>query len=554
MQAFALLAPLARRGSPEAQLWVARAYLEGRAVPLSRSDAVRWCERAARAGLVEAQTLMASLRLTSPNVTVASALPAAQHPGDPGGRNEADLDSAMYWSRQAAEGGSADAKALLAYLYAAGPEAMRDPTLSETLYRESAASGSPQGALGHGLNLLRSPDETDRQQAVKWIQKAADANLAFAFYLAGLVHENGVGVKADLPAAIQFYRQAAERGIRQGQQRFGLALMQGHGVARNPLVAETWLRRAALAGEPEAALAIGTLYAVSGDLPPNYLEAARWFTLAAEAGHRRAARALAALHLQGGYGLKQDRAEAARWLCCAGRQGDQAAWSELAAIVLQGAGDENARIAVLQWHEAAARSGDLQAAFMLGMFFTLGVAVGRDETQAMFWLRRAAERIVEARYRLGRMLYQGQYLTLDYVESRAWLMLAANSGHIQAKVLLGEMLLNARGGPKDPAAALTQFLAAAEHDHIGAMFAAGTILSGGHGIPTNALQAKNLFKQAAHRGHAFAQLAFGRILHHGIAGERDLVQARDWFAKAHAQGLSEAAADLQAMDAVRCHI
>jgi len=61
--AFVLLTRAARSGIPEAEFRVGRCYLEGAGVPPSRADGVRWVERAATKGYVEAQALLATLCL-----------------------------------------------------------------------------------------------------------------------------------------------------------------------------------------------------------------------------------------------------------------------------------------------------------------------------------------------------------------------------------------------------------------------------------------------------------------------------------------------------------
>src|SRR5215468_2288389 len=55
------LARAARRDCLEAHRLLGRCYLEGRAVPRSRTEAMRWLERAAQGGHAQAQFLMAAL-------------------------------------------------------------------------------------------------------------------------------------------------------------------------------------------------------------------------------------------------------------------------------------------------------------------------------------------------------------------------------------------------------------------------------------------------------------------------------------------------------------
>src|ERR1700681_4314241 len=58
-----LLARAARAGIAEAEFRVGRCYLEGGGVPPSRGNGVRWLEKAAARGYVEAQALLATLCL-----------------------------------------------------------------------------------------------------------------------------------------------------------------------------------------------------------------------------------------------------------------------------------------------------------------------------------------------------------------------------------------------------------------------------------------------------------------------------------------------------------
>ena len=62
-QAFPLLARAARAGIAEAEYRLGRCYLEGAGVPPSRVEGVRWLERAANQGFVEAQAQLATLSI-----------------------------------------------------------------------------------------------------------------------------------------------------------------------------------------------------------------------------------------------------------------------------------------------------------------------------------------------------------------------------------------------------------------------------------------------------------------------------------------------------------
>ena len=526
-KAFALYARAARTGLAEAEYKVGRSYLEAAGVPRSRVEGIRWLERAADptsgptsgGGHVEAQSLLAALYLHG-----------LGGPGDPGAAasgadrglfagNETqapDFLIAARWARMAAQAGSADGQAVLAYILTAGPEPMRDLAQAHDWYKRSADAGCPQGALGFALSLARdAPDdkvggEPTHRLVAEYLGRAAEAGLPTALYLLGVLHERGAGVKCDPAAAAQLYRRAAEKANRSGQARWGLALMQGIGVDANPTEGESWLRRAALAGDPEAAALVGDLYAKGGALPPNYAEAAIWMRRAAEAGHSGAARTLGLLHLTGA-GVAPAPEEAARWFRVAGEAGDKHAQADLANLVLKGVGGTEDLVRTRQWFEQAAAGGDLVAAFNYGVCLAQGVGVPKDEKQAAIWLRRAAERVVNAQYWYGRMLIEGRGVDQDLRQGREWIARAAEVGMLDAQVALADMLLTGSGGPRDHAAALELFEKTAAKGHVEANFAVGAMLGGGHDVPTDRVRAQSWFRQAAERGHPVAQRMLGSL-------------------------------------------
>ena len=73
-----------------------------------------------------------------------------------------------------------------------------------------------------------------------------------------------------------------------------------------------------------------------------------------------------------------------------------------------GAGEREDPVRIAAWFEQAAASGDLVAAFNLGLCLTKGVGVERNEKHAAILLQRAAEGVAEAQYMYGRMLAEGR--------------------------------------------------------------------------------------------------------------------------------------------------
>ena len=300
--AFKLLAGAAKKGLPEAEYQIARSYLEGAGVPPSAIEGLRWLERSAEQGFLAAQALLAAFYVQG--VPISGPDKATDDLGKTVSASlfsnfietaKPDFEKAAFWARKAADGGSAEAQALLGYLLISGPEAMRDEAESIRLYQLSAAAKCAQGQLGYGLALLRqqkSPE--DQQAAAAELTLAAEAGLGTAQYVLGLLTEQGQGVTADLPAAIDLFRKAAEQGVRSAQARYGMALLKGTGVEADPVIAESWLRRAAIQGDPESAATVGQLYAKGGALPANLTEAAIMSPFSAWARNQAAVSALSA--------------------------------------------------------------------------------------------------------------------------------------------------------------------------------------------------------------------------------------------------------------------
>jgi uncharacterized protein len=555
-RAFALFARAAGAGIAEAEYRVGRCYLEGSSVPVSLTESVRWLTRAAAQDHVEAQWLLAALHVhgvgaeADPRAlageTASTNLFSAKQALDP------DFVAAEKWARRAAERGSADGQAVLAYILTSGPESMRNLEEAHAWYQRAAEAGCPQGALGYAQSLARSvKDEEGRRRVVENLRCAAQAGLAPATHLLGVMTEHGCGTERDPAAAAEFYRQAAAKDNRSGQANWGRVLTVGLGVEPNPAEGESWLRRAGLAGDPDAAALVGDLYAKGGSLPPNYAEAAIWFRRAAEAGHKTAARALGLLYLTGA-GVARDPKEAANWLRIAVDAGDSQARVDLANLLLRGFGDGRVEdlINARHWLEQAASAGNLVAAFNYGLCLAEGAGVERDERQAVRYLRRAADGVANAQYWYGRMLVDGRGTEANAEAGRTWIARAAAVGVADAEAALAEMMVNGRGGPRDRLAAAALFEKAAGKGHVGAMYALGLLSDGGHDMPPDPAVAQHWFRAAAERGHAEAQKMLGRYLARGLAGERDLEAARLWLGRAVAQGLADAKLDLASIRSV----
>lgn len=148
----------AANGDPAAAYEVAMRHLDGRGVPQNLSEAARWLDRAANAGLAPAQFRLGSLYEKGQGV-------------------KKNLEAAQKLYVAAAEKGNAKAMHNLAVLHA-------------------------EGALG----------KPDYKVASQWFRKAAERGVADSQYNLGVLYARGIGVEQNLAESFKWFSLAANQG------------------------------------------------------------------------------------------------------------------------------------------------------------------------------------------------------------------------------------------------------------------------------------------------------------------------------------------------------
>ncbi len=263
------------------------------------------------------------------------------------------------------------------------------------------------------------------------------------------------------------YRKAADRG--NGKAQYLLAQMYHYGcsgVARDHVQAFAWYTASEVRGYPdagwnlaavskglspaelaEAEFLIGNMYEESDRVPRNPREAAAWYRKAARRGHSAAQLSLGRMHATG-RGLPADVLRAHTWLAVAARQGNETAeqlmspvlermteaelaeaYFELGEMYRSGNAIPTDESEALYWHRKAAGEGNAKAEFALGEMYRFGEAVTANARQALQWYRKAANRgLAEAQRELGDMYIEGEGTAKNSVQGLAWLYLAAMQG------------------------------------------------------------------------------------------------------------------------------
>ena len=132
LRAVKLLAVAAAAGLTVAERELGRCHLRGEAVPCNPSEAARWFGRAAEKGDNDARRYLAGLAMEGHRERGAGAALFPQK------RTAPDFPTALRWALLAAAEGDVEAQVMAGFIYAAGPEALRDAARAKFWYGKAA--------------------------------------------------------------------------------------------------------------------------------------------------------------------------------------------------------------------------------------------------------------------------------------------------------------------------------------------------------------------------------------------------------------------------------
>jgi uncharacterized protein len=128
--------------------------------------------------------------------------------------------------------------------------------------------------LALGLAACTEP-ETPAQKFANTEQKAAGGDVR-AWYILGLMHEQGFGVPRDNCQAALCYRKAADQGLVEAQYHLGSLYYHGQGVPKDLEQAAAWYTKAAEQGDTQAQAALGNMYVHGQGVPRDSAKAVYW--------------------------------------------------------------------------------------------------------------------------------------------------------------------------------------------------------------------------------------------------------------------------------------
>ena len=155
-----------------------------------------------------------------------------------------------------------------------------------------------------------------------------------------------------------------------------------------------------------------------------------------------------------------------------------------------------------------------------------------------------------AQNKLGVMYTNGRGVAKDDREAVKWFRLAATQGYARAQNNLGLMYETGRGVGKDDAQVVFWYRKAAEQRCAEAQYNLGLMYETGRGVAKDDAQAVFWYRKAAEQGFAWAQCNLGFMYANGKGVDKDEVEAGQWFRKAANQGCADAQNNLTLLGAV----
>lgn len=165
-----------------------------------------------------------------------------------------------------------------------------------------------------------------------------------------------------------------------------------------------------------------------------------------------------------------------------------------------------------------------------------------DQLRAEAAIRKAAKAgNPEAQFRLGVMFGNGDGVGLDYEQARSWFEKAAAQGHEGALITLAWMYANGTGVGADEGRARELYLEAARGGSAKAQYVVGTMYRfAQYGLKKDMAAAVRWYLKSADQGMPTAQLALGKMLMEGRGVVRDDAAALQWLSLAHVNGSKRA--------------
>ncbi len=487
---FAQAKKAAENGDSYAALLLGLAYRDGIGVTRSPEKSFPWIELAARKDLPTAQVLLAEDYLfgagTARNPTLA-----------------------LGYFQKAAQAGDPLAQLRAAQMFYLGAGTTRD-TAKALDYAESARATLPEADYYVALILHGKPDlsKRDFELIASSFRRAGEAGHPLAGLMYGVCLHSGVGVAKDYVAAIPWIRSGAEQGVPFAIELLGEIYDFGDGVQADPAQAKKFYERAAQLLDTNAMVLLGNMYAAGRGVTANPSTAVSWYRLAVGAGNG-AGGAAGALNLGTAYlygkGVTKDVQEGMKWVL-------------------------------------KAADSNRMAQYFLGLYYTNGDFVPKDDVQAAFWWSKAAAQgHADSQFFLARAYEYAKGVQLDWGKAFYWYSRAAENGVPEASGSVCEFYrLTTEGVDWRSPEATSVLQVGADRKQPSCLYLQALRFVNGIQGPQDPVRAVELLRLAAQSNYNRAEFDLANAYWKGIGVQPDKTQFRYWLERAADHGNTSA--------------
>ena len=256
--------------------------------------------------------------------------------------------------------------------------------------RELASRDDPDGVYALAMAYLFGWDvEADEDRGYDLLEKAVSLGQTDAMALMVRLYMQNEYDGINNERAAELSITAARDGIPEAQLYAGLAYMDGVSVPQDFAEAARYLSLAANQGDQEARTALAYLYENGLGVAKDEAKAYSMYRTAARGGCVNAM-FHAGVCLEFGVGTKMDLDKAREWYLEGFKGGDAFAMERLGHLTLE----EDPKEA-FEWFLKAALEGVATAMGTVGFCYLNGVGTDTDRTEAVKWLRMAADNGIE---------------------------------------------------------------------------------------------------------------------------------------------------------------
>ncbi|KAI8875574.1 HCP-like protein [Backusella circina FSU 941] len=556
------LASNAMKKDANAMLEIGLNYYHGNLFKEDKDTGFRWIHRAAKAGLIKAQCLVAEMLKNGDSI-------------------EQDYFKSSVWYTRAAKKRDATARYHLGQMYYQGLGVRRDPLEASRWY--TFATEKKNDDAQYQLGLLREKGEGLRQdthEAVQIYTELAKQRNPEAIYRLAIIYESGNGVKPNFKQALSLYKGAAYLGDLNAQLKLGQLHSDEKGQVFSFEDAFTYYKMAADKGHPEAKYRLAIMYLDGNGVQQEFIQAYNLFHESEELHYEHAENIfqvpidynknldidykkvadmfrlvckynIRSLEYNLGYHYEHDITYGYKssvyknsmcldlakiWYEAATSKNNPKAQYRLGLMYETGKGVSQDQIIALEYYKQSRKNGNSDVLYRLAHMYVNGYGVPQILGKGFDFIIEATHKEPGEALNLLSELYENEKGKIG-IDLKTMLDLKARSGDIVIQYQLGILFITAKLPSYDNIKEGIEWLSkASDGGYIDASYQLGMLYEEGIHISQNYQKAIGLYQIAAVKGSENALYRLAQIYHCGSGINHDYRKAFDLYTKAAKYG------------------